>query len=78
MLANALNTHIIVSEDSGGTTLTSVFDNAASAQSLFDHRSGVVKDTTDADGDGSTTDSRYRWIMWYGKGRLIKYRKMDQ
>jgi len=78
MLAKALNTHIIVSEDSGGQIATSIFDDAATAQTLFDHRSGVAKDSGDADGDGSTSDSRYRWIMWYGKGRLIKYRKMDQ
>jgi hypothetical protein len=83
MLANALNTHVIVSETantsdgSRGTVTASVFDNADSANTLFEHRCQLAQNP-DTDGDGETTDTRYRWIMWYAKGRLIKYRRLDQ
>lgn len=82
MLANALNTHVIVSESantsdgSRGIVTASVFDNADAANNLFEHRCQLAQNP-DTDGDGEITDTRYRWIMWYAKGRLIKYRRLD-
>jgi hypothetical protein len=82
MLANALNTHVILSETantsdgSAGTITASVFNNADGANTLFEHRCNLFQ-STDTDGDGETTDTRYRWVMWYAKGRLIKYRRLD-
>lgn len=77
MLANAINTHLIVSEDATGARTASVFDNADSANTLFEHRCSLKQAPNDTDGDGDTQDTRYRWIMWYAKGRLIKYRRLD-
>lgn len=83
MLANALNTHVILSETANtsdgtaGTLSAAVFDNADSANTLFEHRLKLAQNP-DTDGDTETTDTKYRWIMWYAKGRLIKYRKLDQ
>jgi len=80
MHANFLNTHIIVSEtaDSSRTITMASFDNADGANTLFEHRLSLPQGSADSDGDGETTDTRYRWVAWYGKGRLIKYRKLDQ
>jgi len=80
MHANFLNTHVVVSElaDANGTLQTSVFNNADQANTLFEHRVQLPQGATDNDGDGEQDDTRYRWVAWYGKGRLIKYRKLDQ
>jgi len=80
MHANFLKTHVIVSElaDANGTLQVSAFDNADAANTLFNHRVQLEQGVTDNDGDGDETDTRYRWVAWYGKGRLIKYRKLDQ
>jgi hypothetical protein len=80
MHANFLNTHVIVSElaDASGSLQVSAYDNADAANNLFEHRVQLPQGAGDNDGDGDQTDTRYRWVAWYGKGRLIKYRKLDQ
>jgi hypothetical protein len=83
MLANALNTHVILSETantsdgSKGTLSASVFDNADAANTLFEHRCQLNQQSNDIDSDSTTEDTKYRWVMWYAKGRLIKYRRLD-
>jgi hypothetical protein len=77
MLANAINTHIIVGERADGVTVADVRDNADAANTLFEHRLKLPQGATDHDGDGETDDTQYRWLMWYAKGRLIKYRRLD-
>ena len=84
MLADALNTHVVVSHIAGtvwgaqGSLQVSAFNSADEANTLFEHRCKLLQGTTDNDLDGDEDDTRYLWIMWYAKGRLIKYRKLDQ
>lgn len=80
MHANFLNTHIIVSENANPTGLieTKICSSADEANNSFENRISLLQGGVDNDGDGDTTDTKYRWIAWYGKGRLIKYRKLDQ
>lgn len=78
MLYNAVNTHVIIGEKADGTIDCAHRDNADGANTLFDHRMSLKQGSADPDGDGNVDDTQYRWLMWYGKGRLIKYRKLDQ
>lgn len=77
MLANAINTHVIIGEKANGQIDCAHRDSADGANTLFEHRLNLAQGTADIDGDGNETDTQYRWLMWYGKGRLIKYRRLD-
>jgi hypothetical protein len=84
MHSNAINSHVIVrekadtSDGSRGSIAVVHFNTAAEAENLFYHTSSLPQGAADDDSDGSQDDTKYRWVMWYGKGRLIKYRKLDQ
>ena len=77
MLANAINTHVIIGEKADGNIDCAHRDTADGANTLFNHRMTLVQGEADPDGDGSEVDTQYKWLMWYGKGRLIKYRRLD-
>lgn len=77
MLANALNTHIIVCEDASGEITSVVKNDADEANTLFEERCQLQQGATDMDSDSEQEDTQYRWVMWYAKGRLIKYRRLD-
>jgi len=84
MHSNALNTHVIVSHIAGttwgdtGSIQVTTFTDAQGANNLFEHRAKLLQGANDDDADGDQGDTKFTWIMWYAKGRLIKYRKLDQ
>ena len=74
MIQAAKDLHIVVGKQKNGQKSTYV-GTAAGASDRFLSWSNN-KDLADGDGDGDTIEPSLMYIMWYGKGRLIKYKNL--
>ncbi len=75
MIQNAKDLHVVVGRKKDGTLAQYVGDEAT-ASARFDSWSAGL-DTTDLDEDGNTTEPNLSFLLWFGKGRLIKYKNLN-
>lgn len=74
MIQAAKDLHIVVGRQKNGQ-MSQYVGTAAGASDRFLSWSNN-KDLADGDGDGDTIEPSLMYIMWYGKGRLIKYKNL--
>lgn len=74
MIAVAKELHIVIGEKLDGSRGMYIGDEGTAADKFKSWSS--LADTTDLDGDSDVTESQFKYLLWYGKGRLIKYRNL--
>jgi hypothetical protein len=75
MIQNAKDLHVVVGKKKDGSTAQYIGDEAGAASRFESWSAGL--DVSDLDGDGDKLEPNLSFLLWYGKGRLIKYKNLN-
>lgn len=75
MIQLAKDFHVVCGKKKDGSNGLYIGDEATAAQRFADWSAG--RDTTDLDGDGDVLEPQFNFLLWFGKGRLIKYKNLS-